>query len=74
MMRGIKKLKIVSTDEDNVNTTVFFTADAASELINHLARSGVIRPTKSRQGWRVFTQEEKNPTAYVAKQSRSEGS
>lgn len=72
MLNGFRKMKIITTDEHHLSTTVFINEDAALTLIDFLADNMVIRSTRSGQGWRASLKEQ-TPAAAVSKQIRYEG-
>ncbi len=53
MMNGRRKMKITTTDENGINTTVFFDEAASLELIDYMAAAMSIKETRSRKGFRA---------------------
>lgn len=62
LMNGHRKMKVTTTDENDISTTVFFDESASLSVIDYMAEAMNIRETRSRKGFRAFMKENA-PTA-----------
>ena len=73
MMNGHRKLKVTTTDENGMNTTVFFDEAASLALIDSMAETMKIRETRSRKGFRASLNENTLTAVEFGDESSCEG-
>lgn len=67
-------MKILSVDDNEQKTAIHIDPALALGIINYLADTATVRPTRSGAAWRALPKEKTTPTVPVAKQMHRRGS